>query len=322
MHLFNDPTVRSKQGSGTERATLNLPTLRKYFQESTVIPVHTTLYSADNITTVPSDLLWLWFFRYWSAIAARQKADYWASHLIGLLYSLHRHVICRLVFGSQKRVAAKLLPRPHPNTHSGRQRSGQTPTRFLLWKWSLTVAWLMAFPLPKIYKELKKKKKRPDSCITQVEKVDMHPGFSQQSCCVERPGGRAVSHCMARYNSLLTSPVRWGWHARNKIRSDHILRSQLSLSQSFSRLFFLFLLYVIIRLCQTSRCKIFLFFFFFKSNCEGPDRSTCTILACEGIAHQGRVELFVWMIFVYWVYVDDIIPNLNCRNSWTWHSLP
>lgn len=160
MHLFNDPTVRSKQGSGTERATLNLPTLRKYFQESTVIPVPTTLYSADNITTVPSDLLWLWFFRYWSAIAARQKADYWASHLIGLLYSLHRHVICRLVFGSQKRVAAKLLPRPHPNTHSGRQRSGQTPTRFLLWKWSLTVAWLMAFPLPKIYKELKKKKKK------------------------------------------------------------------------------------------------------------------------------------------------------------------
>lgn len=160
MHLFNDPTVRSKQGSGTKRATLNLPTLRKYFQESTVIPVHTTLYSADNITTVPSDLLWLWFFRYWSAIAARQKADYWASHLIGLLYSLHRHVICRLVFGSQKRVAAKLLPRPHPNTHSGRQRSGQTPTRFLLWKWSLTVAWLMAFPLPKIYKELKKKKKK------------------------------------------------------------------------------------------------------------------------------------------------------------------
>lgn len=38
--------------------------------------------------------------------------DCWASHPIGLLQELWRHVICQLVFGSKKPAAAKLPPRP------------------------------------------------------------------------------------------------------------------------------------------------------------------------------------------------------------------
>lgn len=64
--------------------TQSRPILRKYFKESPLILVHTTVDRSDNITTVPSEPLWLWFFQYWSAMAAWQRVDRWASHPIGL----------------------------------------------------------------------------------------------------------------------------------------------------------------------------------------------------------------------------------------------
>lgn len=48
--------------------------------------------------------------------------------------------------------------------------------------------------------------------------------------CVEQTGGRAFSHQRVQQKLWFTPPVRWGWHAQNRIRSDHILHSHLSLS--------------------------------------------------------------------------------------------
>lgn len=101
------------------------------FKELSLILVHITIDMSDNITTVPSDPLWLWFFQYWSVKTERQRAVCWASHPLAFFSSYEGMWFADLCLDLRYVLWLNLIPSPLLHTAVD-SAPWSTPTTFLL----------------------------------------------------------------------------------------------------------------------------------------------------------------------------------------------